>query len=208
MRTRSASASSDGVGTPGPVGERNARSLLCVHCLLRRSRFVCGHRRARKPSARSCTQVPSHRRRRCSNRKRKTVVALTRAGERVKGMGRYGEDLCAPEPRQFWGWDRPSTIPAKCSAPATPTAGANNNELIKMRITSTNTREMCWCFRLVEPTQGSDSLRWRSNPNQPEHPRWSRLCKPIIPKSSKLFHAIAMYEASARPRRHFRLPQR
>jgi REP element-mobilizing transposase RayT len=63
----------------------------------------------------------------------------------AKGMGRwiftdYGEDLCAPEPRQFWGVEvRPSTIPAKCSALATPTAGANNNELIKMLITSTNT---------------------------------------------------------------------
>jgi hypothetical protein len=52
----------------------------------------------------------------------------------------YGEDLCAPEPRQFWGVEaRPSTIPAKCSALTTPTAGANNNELIKMLITLTNT---------------------------------------------------------------------
>ena len=112
----------------------------------------------------------------------------------------YGEDSCAPEPRQFWGWGRPSTIPAKCSAPATPTAGANNNELIKMLITSTNTARCVGVCLIGRANAGKQLTALALTPTN-RSIQDGRGYQAYHPQVIQAIRAIAMYEASARPPR-------
>ena len=177
---------------------------LCFHRLLRRSHVVCGCPRARKSSARQLRSNSFSSPLPLRQSLAQDCWCPDHSGRRVWVDG-FSQNMARTSARpsrgNFGGRGRPSTIPAKCSAPATPTAGANNNELIKMLIHINKHSEMCWCLFDWSSQRREATYCVGSNPNQPEHPRWSRLRKPIIRKSSKLSRAIAMYEASARPPR-------